>query len=125
MYLFVYGTLKSVFDNEHALNLRENAKLIGEGSVFGRLYMLGWYPGLVLDDMGYEVRGEVYEIGEGSESFISTLDKYEGVEDGDYRRVLRNVWLGNKQIKCWVYETLISSEIELTTGEFIGLSNEG
>lgn len=123
MYLFVYGTLKSNFDNEVAQYLHSNAKLVGKGSIYGRLYLLGWYPGYSQDDQGYEINGEVYEITGNSAELLSKLDEYEGVDIGEYRRVLKPIWSGKKKYSCWVYETLITSEIELTSGVFLASSN--
>ena len=123
MYLFVYGTLKSNFDNEVAQYLHANAKLIGAGSVFGRLYLLGWYPGYCQDDEGYEIKGEIFKVTKNIDRLLAKLDDYEGVDSGEYRRVLRPVWCGMQQYECWIYETLIQSEIELKTGEFLALSN--
>jgi gamma-glutamylcyclotransferase (GGCT)/AIG2-like uncharacterized protein YtfP len=123
MYLFVYGTLKSNFDNEMANFLHHNASLLGEATIGGRLYLLGWYPGLVLDHTAYPVKGEVYCMNTNSENILKKLDTYEGVDSGDYRRVLRPVTIANEVINCWIYETLIESEIEITSGEFLTSSN--
>jgi gamma-glutamylcyclotransferase (GGCT)/AIG2-like uncharacterized protein YtfP len=124
MYLFVYGTLKSHFDNDFAKYLRQHAELVGEGHVIGRLFLLGWYPGLVLDADGYEVKGEVYNINDQvEEDLLKKIDEYEGVEQGDYRRLKRKVFLGDKSFDCWMYESLIESEVELKTGDFLTLTN--
>lgn len=122
-YLFVYGTLKSNFDNDFARYLRANAKLVGTGIVKGRLFILGWYPGLVLDEDAYEVKGEVYEFLNDQEILLKKLDTYEGVDSDDFRRVLRPVNLNSEMINCWVYETLIENDVELKTGEFLESSN--
>jgi gamma-glutamylcyclotransferase (GGCT)/AIG2-like uncharacterized protein YtfP len=123
MYLFVYGTLKSQFDNEMAKFLRQEAKLVGEASVIGHLYLLGWYPGLVLDADGYEIKGEVYQLNEESEDILLKLDDYEGVEQGDYRRIKRKIKVKDKEVNCWIYESLIETDVELKTGEFHTINN--
>mgnify|MGYP003682237105 CR=1 FL=1 len=62
MKIFVYGTLQSQFENEMAQLLRNNASYVCDGNVLGYLYLLDWYPGLVLDKNGIEVKGQVYDI---------------------------------------------------------------
>ncbi len=123
MNLFVYGTLKSNFDNDFAKYLRGKATYMGQGKVFGRMYLLGWYPGIILDKDGYEIIGEVYHLSLQAEEVLAKLDDYEGVELGDYRRVLRTIFVNDLPIKCWVYETLIETDIEIKSGEFLAPSN--
>lgn len=84
--LFVYGTLRRGFDNEHAKLLRAIAEFAGEAQVRGRIYRVGWYPGFVFAEDGAEdgfVRGELYRLHD-PERTLAALDEYEG---GDFERV--------------------------------------
>lgn len=101
-YLFVYGTLRSSFTkNKYARYLVQNADLIGQARIPGRLYALKRYPGLrppqSEDDW---VSGEVYRLRHPVPT-LQTLDAYEA---SDYRRVRHLATLDNGQtVRCWVY----------------------
>jgi gamma-glutamylcyclotransferase (GGCT)/AIG2-like uncharacterized protein YtfP len=88
--------------------LGREARLIGEGSLPGRLYKVDWYPGLVeAATTGERVYGEVYALSDPPRT-LRWLDAYEGVtgdaEQRDYVRGERPVWLaGGAKISCWVY----------------------
>jgi gamma-glutamylcyclotransferase (GGCT)/AIG2-like uncharacterized protein YtfP len=80
--LFVYGTLRRGFENEHARMLRGAAEFVGETEARGRIYRIGWYPGFVCAEDGVEdglVRGELYRLRD-PERTLATLDEYEGDE---------------------------------------------
>lgn len=111
-FLFVYGTLmrkKSIFNAK----LEQYARFYTEASVKGRLYHLGSYPGLKLDESGNTIPGEVYEVISGKEKELFIwLDVYEGVHPfggqlPEYERVLAQVMLKDG-ITCqaWLYEYL-------------------
>lgn len=75
-HLFVYGTLKrkspnNPFKNEMDLNL----KYISEAYVFGKLYLVDNYPGLIIAE-NCKVYGELYQV-LNHENIIPLLDKYE------------------------------------------------
>jgi gamma-glutamylcyclotransferase (GGCT)/AIG2-like uncharacterized protein YtfP len=38
------------------------AEFVTAGTIRGRMYRIDWYPGLVLDDSGDEIQGEVYAV---------------------------------------------------------------
>lgn len=81
--LFVYGTLKRGCRNHHRLATQ---RFVGAAhSVAGyRLYDLGDYPGIVPEPTATEgVVGEVWEV---DEECLRELDRFEGVDDGLYRR---------------------------------------
>ncbi len=92
--LFVYGSLQPGGPNEHVL-----AKLDGRwrpASIRGILREAGWgaamgYPGLILDDQGDEVQGQVFESADLAE-FWPELDAFEGAE---YERVAVEARLGD------------------------------
>ena len=86
--VFLYGTLLP----EHApaamaatvARLRE----VGEGSVPGRLYDLGAYPGAVLDPASStRVRGRVFVLPD-DPGVLAALDGYEGFDRADARASL-------------------------------------
>ncbi len=76
-YLFVYGTLKRSVANPMGTVMRTHATYVTEAIIAGRMYDLGPYPGLVLEDAGTAVYGELYEITH-PEPLLSILDAYEG-----------------------------------------------
>jgi gamma-glutamylcyclotransferase (GGCT)/AIG2-like uncharacterized protein YtfP len=77
--VFVYGTLRRGGSNHFRM---QGAEFVTAATVRGRLYGIDWYPGLVLDDSGDEVTGEIYQVPAG---LLLELDAFEGPE---YRRVM-------------------------------------
>ncbi|WP_353662477.1 gamma-glutamylcyclotransferase family protein [Hydrogenimonas sp. SS33] len=97
--LFVYGTLK----RGHPMHrlLAPFARYVAEGSICGKLYDLGAYPGVV-EEQGcrHRVFGELYRLTDAAEAF-RVLDAYEGSE---YRRIELPVRLeGGRSVPAWVY----------------------
>ena len=80
--VFVYGTLMEGGGLHRCL---ENQTFMGEGTIAGRLYNLGVYPGWKQDVTlpKDRVHGEVYRI---NADTLSHLDFVEGVEGGLYER---------------------------------------
>lgn len=89
--LFVYGTLRSEFNNRYARLLRKDATLIGRATVPGSIYRVRHYPAFRPDPAG-EVQGELYRLNQPEET-LKALDDYEGPE---YERVLVN--------NAWIYQ---------------------
>ena len=110
-YLFVYGLLKSTFENEAAQLVRSHCELIGEGSFRGYLYDLGEYPGVIYDESSpYIVHGEVFKIIQNKDELIQILDEFEGVGDqfeqpNEYRKEIIPVQTkaGIIQAVCYIY----------------------
>lgn len=106
--LFVYGTLRKGF-RSHGLLQRFHARLIGSGSVRGRLYDLGEYPGAV-DRAGHgdRVYGELYFLPQPAAAF-RVLDKFEGfdpakpVSNEFERRETTVTMTDGREVRCWIY----------------------
>lgn len=81
--LFVYGTLKRGGDNHEWL---AGQRFVAEAHTlpFYRLFDLGGYPGMIRDDHGLAIAGEVWEVDEAS---LTRLDVLEDVDGGEYERV--------------------------------------
>jgi gamma-glutamylcyclotransferase (GGCT)/AIG2-like uncharacterized protein YtfP len=80
----VYGTLRT-----------------GEGptsTVKGRLYDLGWYPGIILDDDGYDITIEYREV---DDEGLQGFDRYEGYYEDDPSSSL---YLRTRLGDVWIYE---------------------
>ncbi len=107
--LFVYGTLLSAAGHAMGARLRREARPIGPGTIEGRLYNLGRYPGLV-EATGADsvVHGELYALNTPAVT-LKWLDAYEGIvpgkpEESPYERVVRSVRLDSGQtVDAWVY----------------------
>jgi len=76
--LFVYGTLRSEFNNEYARLLRSQAELAGRATVPGVIYRVQHFPAFRPEPAG-EVHGELYRLRD-PETTLKTLDEYEGSE---------------------------------------------
>jgi gamma-glutamylcyclotransferase (GGCT)/AIG2-like uncharacterized protein YtfP len=106
-YLFVYGTLMAATRHPMAMRLARESRLVGNGTIRGRLYDLGAYPALVETGEGDgEVHGEVRALNSPAAS-LPWLDAYEGIvpgRDSDYERVERRVRLEDgRALTAWVY----------------------
>ena len=87
--LFVYGTLRSEFNNKYARLLRSQAELIGPATVPGSIYRVSHYPAYRPEPRG-EVHGELYRLTD-PETTLKALDEYEG-EDFE-RVVIKDAWI--------------------------------
>ena len=95
--LFVYGSLRSEFDNVHALRLRAESRFAGKATAPGSIYLIERYPGYRPEPDGV-VQGEIYELKDPTRTFAH-LDEYEGDE---YRR--NTIYLASPGGEAWIYE---------------------
>lgn len=83
-HLFVYGTLRGGLEHPEARWLSEHSERLGAATAKGKLFRIGWYPGLV--ECGKEiVTGELLLLDDPS-LVLERLDIYEGIEQGEYER---------------------------------------
>jgi gamma-glutamylcyclotransferase (GGCT)/AIG2-like uncharacterized protein YtfP len=119
--VFVYGTLRRGGSNHFRM---AGAEFIAPGTVAGRMYRIDWYPGLVLDDAGDEIHGEVYSVGP---ELLASLDVFEGLSAGEikgseYRRVHATVMRRDSQpVTAWVWEWIgVTEEISrISDGDWL------
>ncbi|SAK77076.1 AIG2 family protein [Caballeronia hypogeia] len=82
-YVFVYGTLRAGEVNDIGCAAERHGiaapEWLGAAHVQGRLFDFGTYPGLVIDDAGAPVRGDVYRI---EDALVPVLDEIENVYPG-------------------------------------------
>lgn len=90
--LFVYGTLRR---NGEASHMLADCEYIMQASVHGTLYDCDRFPALMLYGRA-EVHGEVWRC---PVQLLDTLDRYEGTDTGDFRRVGVQV----DGLACWTY----------------------
>jgi gamma-glutamylcyclotransferase (GGCT)/AIG2-like uncharacterized protein YtfP len=104
--VFVYGTLCRSGSNHFRM---AGAQFVSEATIAGRLYRIDWYPGLVLDDAGDEIHGEIFIVSPG---LLADLDIFEGLSAGEmegseYRRVRAQVVRrDSRPAEAWVWEWL-------------------
>ena len=105
--MFVYGTLRSEFDNPYAKLLRSQAELIGPAVVPGSIFRVAHYPGYRPAPAG-TVHGELYRLRD-APATLALLDEYEGIE---YERVL----VGDS----WIYQfrTQPAEDTRIFSGDF-------
>jgi gamma-glutamylcyclotransferase (GGCT)/AIG2-like uncharacterized protein YtfP len=107
-FLFVYGTLMKGLGEGWLAKL--GAELVGQGSIGGRLYDLGDYPGATPDgnESRHRVKGELYRLAD-PELAMRVLDQYEEFlpsrpEQSLFVRTLVLVTLANgRKEDAWAY----------------------
>src|SRR5665811_2324192 len=106
-HIFVYGTLRSESDHPMARRLSSQARLVGKGSVPGRLYDCGWYPAAMFDaNEKRSIMGEVFSLKPGGK-LLAELDAYEA-GDPNYVRVPMEVTLTDgRTLTAWAYGCLL------------------
>ena len=115
--LFVYGTLRSGHDNTWAKRLHEASDYEGPGVIAGSLYRIAHYPGLVEDDPGGEVHGELWRIRD-FQPVVAALDDYEGSE---YSRVVRQIRKpdgGNSEAWVYIFVASIENKPRILSGDW-------
>lgn len=107
--LFVYGTLMPSTCHPMAARLSAESRIVGPGSVAGRLYDFGPWPGAVASDMAAErVHGVLLRLIYPERS-LPWLDAYEGASETDpepraFERVIVPVRLrSGRQVDGWIY----------------------
>jgi gamma-glutamylcyclotransferase (GGCT)/AIG2-like uncharacterized protein YtfP len=108
-HLFVYGTLMRGFDHPMARLLSANADFVGAARCRGRLYLVKYYPGLVLsDDPEDVVFGELFRLRRPVE-LLREFDMYEACGEGftmptEYIRERLKVTLDDGAVsEAWTY----------------------
>lgn len=106
--LFVYGSLRSEFDNSYARRLHENAELTSRTTVPGSIFRIGKYPGYRREPAGI-VHGELWRLHD-PEPTLRALDEYEGPE---YSRIVVNgAWI-------YLYTGAVNAEDRIQSGDFL------
>jgi len=111
-FLFVYGTLRSEFENPHARRLRAEARPAGPATVLGSIFRIAHYPGYRPEPAG-EVDGELWQLND-PETTLAALDAWEGPE-----YVREQVRLTSGQT-AWIYRfaTQPSEGARIASGNF-------
>ena len=80
--LFIYGTLKQ---GHQRAGLLDGQRYLGDACSMPlyRMYQVEGYPGLVHDELGVSLEGELWEV---EAECLAEIDKVEGVDAGLYRR---------------------------------------
>lgn len=97
-FIFIYGSLRRGAVGSMSTRFPQ-AKFITEAKVNGRLYDLGPYPGLRLDESNSLVTGEVFEV---DDELLKELDEFEA--GSNYVRKEVEISLAGQQTNCWTYE---------------------
>jgi gamma-glutamylcyclotransferase (GGCT)/AIG2-like uncharacterized protein YtfP len=105
--LFVYGTLRSEFDNHYARLLRKEATFLRQATVAGSIYRVEHYPAFRPQPED-EVHGELYRL-DTPEATLAVLDEYEGEEFE--RVVIEGAWL-------YQYKGGPPEEARIASGDF-------
>lgn len=106
-YVFVYGTLRSACQTGAHKQYLRGADFISPAKIRGQLYMVDYYPGLVLSETENWAIGEIYLLED--EAQLHDLDVYEGCakkspQPHEYeRRMTQVVLTSGEEMAAWVY----------------------
>ncbi|RYY73634.1 MAG: gamma-glutamylcyclotransferase [Gammaproteobacteria bacterium] len=106
-YLFVYGTLRGTCESDAHKEYLRGADFVSPAKIRGKLYLVDYYPGLVLSETEHWALGEVYLIE--NEAQLHDLDVYEGCaknspQPHEYeRRIVSAVLSSGENINAWAY----------------------
>ena len=107
-YLFSYGTLLPRLAPPEIKPTVRRLRRVGRGSIRGRLFDFGDYPGAILTRTGSQIVGQIFEL-PNDPDVLSRLDEYEGFDRSDpqaslfvRKRCLVRLDSGQK-MPCWVY----------------------
>ena len=125
-YLFVYGTLLHSIESSMANYLKDVSTFIGTGHLKGRMYDLGRYPGVVVNEKEPKrIFGHIFKLKQAAEA-LKVLDYYEAIPDGEnttseYIRCLQEVESEGNIISCWVYVYNLSTDglTEIKGGNYL------
>lgn len=113
--IFVYGTLKKGFHAHHLIS-ESPSSFYSEirTSKNYHLYDVGSFPGLVFDSStdGKGVLGELYEI---PEAAFKSLDRYECVSTGLFRREVIELEDGT-QANTYIFNSDLDNAIKIDDG---------
>lgn len=123
-HIFVYGTLRPGSGHPMARRLSLRARLVGRGSVPGRLYDMGWYPAAVFDvDDKRVIVGDVFALAPGGR-LLAELDNYEGGDPNYARAPLRVKLADGGTLTAWAYGVPEVPKARLIpSGDFIAHRN--
>ncbi|MBC8727181.1 gamma-glutamylcyclotransferase [Paraburkholderia sp. UCT2] len=124
--VFVYGTLRAGETNDISEAAARNdipaPSLLGSTTVRGHLFDFGAYPGLVVDEAGIDVRGDVYEI---DDALVTVLDEIEAVYPGVEDRFLARevmVKVDGNVVNCRFYPvapSAVKGLPEIRSGDWV------
>lgn len=99
--VFVYGTLKRGGENHEWL---AGQRFLGAARTLPqyRMFDLGGHPGMIIDEQGIAIEGEVWEV---DEAALTRLDVLEDIESGEYERVpvLLDGGFGSQRVEGYIY----------------------
>lgn len=103
-YIFVYGTLKKGERFHRELAKHRGVRFAGEARIRGLLFQLpdADYPGAVQTTQNKFIHGQLFST-DHPEKTLKSLDEFEGVDEGLFRRKMVDAWHGRKRTKAWAY----------------------
>ena len=107
-YMFVYGTLLPRLAPPEIEQTVRRLRRVGRGTIRGRLFDLGEYPGAILTRNGPMIQGMIFEVPNDPE-VLHRIDEFEGFDPARpksslFVRKRRHAQLQDgKKVFCWVY----------------------
>lgn len=124
-YLFVYGTLRKECSTGAHKEYLGQADFVSPAKIRGQLFMVDYYPGLVLSETEHWAIGEIYLLE--NESQLHDLDVYEGCakkspQPHEYKRCMTQVVLySGEPLQAWayIYQQDTNNLNMITSGDFL------
>jgi len=130
--LFLYGTLRQVFNKPMYRFIEKHSTCLGEATVQGKLYNIITYPGVVqFAHNADRVVGEIYQLHD-PDLVFEKLDPYEYCGPNDpkpheYIRELTGAKLNSGDlIQTWIYwyNYKVNSDRYIKSGDYLEFVNQ-
>ena len=108
--VFVYGTLRRGEGNHMLL---QNSDYLGEDSIQGSMFNVGYYPAVILGNGGI-VEGELYEV---EDPTLNSLDALEGVPHLYTRETV--VTDGGEEVYTYQWASEVGDMDQIVSGNWI------
>jgi len=116
-FLFVYGSLRVNCSNNHLL---KDATWVCQAYSKGQLFLIDWYPGLILDAQegaAQNVIGDVYQ--DITPKLFAQLDRYEG--DAYDRKIIHITPISGStlQVYAYIYNQSVNLKKQIASADWL------
>ena len=117
IFLFVYGSLRRNGSHNHLL---DSATWLSQAHTKGKLFVIDWYPGLILDiqeGSSQNVVGDVYQ--DVTPKLFAQLDRYEG--DAYDRKIIQVITFSGSilYVHAYIYNQDVTRKKTIISADWL------